>query len=143
MSAFKEFSLLPSIIDRLKLKGYKQATPIQKACIPALINGCDLLGIAQTGTGKTTAFGIPMIEKIDVKNPKVQALIIAPTRELAIQVSEELYRIGADKRARVLSVYGGQDIQRQIRAMKKNPHIIVGTPGRLPEPTPTKKHDNP
>ncbi|NQD66466.1 DEAD/DEAH box helicase [Bacillus haikouensis] len=111
--------------------GFEEATPIQASTIPAGLEGKDIIGQAQTGTGKTTAFGIPMIEKIDMKNPNVQALVIAPTRELAIQVSEELYRIGSDKRARVLSVYGGQDIQRQIRAMKKNPHIIVGTPGRL------------
>ncbi|MBO1912945.1 DEAD/DEAH box helicase, partial [Microvirga sp. 3-52] len=86
---------------------------------------------AQTGTGKTTAFGVPIIEKIDTSNRSVQALVIAPTRELAIQVSEEIYRIGKDKRAKVLSVYGGQEIGRQIRALRNNPQIIVGTPGRL------------
>ncbi|MEC1049027.1 DEAD/DEAH box helicase, partial [Bacillus safensis] len=83
------------------------------------------------GTGKTAAFGIPLVEKIDPASPNIQAIIIAPTRELAIQVSEELYKIGQDKRARVLPIYGGQDIGRQIRSLKKNPHIIVGTPGRL------------
>jgi ATP-dependent RNA helicase DeaD len=118
-------------LKSVKRMGFEEATPIQASTIPAGLAGKDIIGQAQTGTGKTTAFGIPMIEKIDMKNPNVQALVIAPTRELAIQVSEELYRIGSDKRARVLSVYGGQDIQRQIRAMKKNPHIIVGTPGRL------------
>ncbi|MGM0830943.1 MAG: DEAD/DEAH box helicase [Bacillota bacterium] len=131
MTKFADLNLSASTLKSIKRMGFEEATPIQASTIPVGLEGKDIIGQAQTGTGKTTAFGIPMIEKIDVKNPNVQALIIAPTRELAIQVSEELYRIGADKRARVLSVYGGQDIQRQIRAMKKNPHIIVGTPGRL------------
>ena len=91
----------------------------------------DIIGQAQTGTGKTAAFGIPMIEKIDIKNPNIQALIIAPTRELAIQVSEELYKLGYDKKVRLLSVYGGQEISRQIRALKNKPQVIVGTPGRI------------
>ena len=90
-----------------------------------------MIGQAQTGTGKTTAFGVPMIDKIDYSKDIIQGIIIAPTRELAIQVSEELYKIGYGKRARVLSIYGGQDINRQIRALKRPPHIIVGTPGRL------------
>lgn len=131
MTKFADLNLSASTLKSIKRMGFEEATPIQASTIPVGLEGKDIIGQAQTGTGKTTAFGIPMIEKIDVKNPNVQALIIAPTRELAIQVSEELYRIGSDKRARVLSVYGGQDIQRQIRAMKKNPHIIVGTPGRL------------
>ncbi|XXM71554.1 DEAD/DEAH box helicase [Lysinibacillus sphaericus] len=131
MTKFSDLNLSASTLKSIKRMGFEEATPIQASTIPAGLEGKDIIGQAQTGTGKTTAFGIPMIEKIDMKNPNVQALVIAPTRELAIQVSEELYRIGSDKRARVLSVYGGQDIQRQIRAMKKNPHIIVGTPGRL------------
>jgi ATP-dependent RNA helicase DeaD len=131
LTKFSDLNLSASTLKSVKRMGFEEATPIQASTIPAGLAGKDIIGQAQTGTGKTTAFGIPMIEKIDMKNPNVQALVIAPTRELAIQVSEELYRIGSDKRARVLSVYGGQDIQRQIRAMKKNPHIIVGTPGRL------------
>ncbi|WP_435367206.1 DEAD/DEAH box helicase, partial [Domibacillus tundrae] len=111
--------------------GFEEATPIQSETIPLGLAGKDIIGQAQTGTGKTTAFGIPMVEKIDTKNEAIQGLIIAPTRELAIQVSEELYKIGSGKRARVLAVYGGQDIQRQIRALKQRPHIIVGTPGRI------------
>lgn len=111
--------------------GFEEATPIQAKTIPLSKQGKDLIGQAQTGTGKTAAFGIPLIEKIDVKSPHVQGIIIAPTRELAIQVSEELYKIGMDARAKVLAVYGGSDIQRQIRSLKKGPHIIVGTPGRI------------
>ncbi|WP_373306740.1 degradosome RNA helicase CshA [Lederbergia ruris] len=111
--------------------GFEEATPIQAKTIPLSMQGKDLIGQAQTGTGKTAAFGIPLIEKIDVRSSHVQGIIIAPTRELAIQVSEELFKIGRDARARVLAVYGGSDIQRQIRALKKGPHIIVGTPGRI------------
>jgi len=111
--------------------GFEEATPIQEGTIRFAIEGRDVLGQAQTGTGKTAAFGIPLIEKIDPKNPNIQALVIAPTRELAIQVSEELYKIGYDKRVKLLSVYGGQEIGRQIRALKNKPQIIVGTPGRI------------
>ncbi|ANU15559.1 DEAD/DEAH box helicase [Planococcus halocryophilus] len=111
--------------------GFEEATPIQEGTIRLGMEGKDIIGQAQTGTGKTTAFGIPLIEKIDTKNGDVQGLIIAPTRELAIQVSEELYRLGQDKNVRILSVYGGQEISRQIRALKNRPQIIVGTPGRL------------
>ena len=111
--------------------GFEEATPIQEGTVRFGMEGRDVIGQAQTGTGKTAAFGIPIIEKIDIRNPAVQALVIAPTRELAIQVSEEIYRIGADKRVRILSVYGGQEIGRQIRALRNNPQIIVGTPGRI------------
>jgi len=111
--------------------GFEEATPIQEGTIKLGMEGLDIIGQAQTGTGKTTAFGVPIIEKIDTSNRAIQALVIAPTRELAIQVSEEIYRIGNDKRAKVLAVYGGQEIGRQIRALRNNPQIIVGTPGRL------------
>jgi ATP-dependent RNA helicase DeaD len=111
--------------------GFEEATPIQEGTISFAKEGRDIIGQAQTGTGKTAAFGIPLIEKIDINNPAIQGLIIAPTRELAIQVSEELHKIGYDTRARILSVYGGQDIGRQIRALKNKPQIIVGTPGRI------------
>jgi len=111
--------------------GFEEATPIQEGTIKFGLEGKDIIGQAQTGTGKTAAFGIPLIEKIDTNNPNIQGLIIAPTRELAIQVSEELYKIGYDKRVKILSVYGGQDISRQIRALKNRPQIIVGTPGRI------------
>ncbi|AJD90136.1 DEAD/DEAH box helicase [Jeotgalibacillus malaysiensis] len=131
MTLFSELPISPVIQKSIKRMGFEEATPIQAGTIPLSAEGKDIIGQAQTGTGKTAAFGIPMLEKVDTKSSAIQGLIIAPTRELAIQVSEELYKIGSDKRVRVLSVYGGQDIQRQIRAMKKRPHIIVGTPGRL------------
>lgn len=111
--------------------GFEEATPIQEGTIRLGMEGKDIIGQAQTGTGKTTAFGIPLVEKIDTRDGNVQGLVIAPTRELAIQVSEELYRLGKDKNVRILSVFGGQEIGRQIRALKNRPQIIVGTPGRL------------
>lgn len=111
--------------------GFEEATPVQAETIPLSLENKDLIGQAQTGTGKTAAFGIPLIDKIDKDSNVIQGIVIAPTRELAVQVSEELYKIGYGKRARVLAIYGGQDINRQIRALKNHPHIIVGTPGRI------------
>lgn len=131
LTNFSELNLSPAILKSLKRMGFEEASPIQAKTIPLSTQGKDIIGQAQTGTGKTAAFGIPLIEKIDTKNPNIQGIIIAPTRELAIQVSEELYKIGYDARTRVLAVYGGQDIQRQIKALKKGPQIIVGTPGRI------------
>lgn len=131
MTLFSELGLDRTTMKSIEKMGFEEATPIQAQTIPIGLEGKDLIGQAQTGTGKTVAFGIPLMEKIDLKDENVQGIIIAPTRELAIQVSEELFKLGYGKRARVLAVYGGQDIDRQIRALKKKPHIIVGTPGRL------------
>ncbi|MUV06040.1 DEAD/DEAH box helicase [Planococcaceae bacterium Storch 2/2-2] len=131
MTKFSELNISESTQGALERMGFEEATPIQEGTIRYGIEGKDVIGQAQTGTGKTAAFGIPIIEKIDTSNKAVQALVIAPTRELAIQVSEEIYKIGHGKRARVLSVFGGQDIGRQIRALRNNPQIIVGTPGRI------------
>ncbi|MGE7622335.1 DEAD/DEAH box helicase [Viridibacillus sp. NPDC096237] len=131
MTNFSELNVSASIQKSLQRMGFEEATPIQEGTISFAKEGRDIIGQAQTGTGKTAAFGIPLIEKIDINNPAIQGLIIAPTRELAIQVSEELHKIGYDTRARILSVYGGQDIGRQIRALKNKPQIIVGTPGRI------------
>ncbi|RAM15401.1 ATP-dependent RNA helicase CshA, partial [Listeria ivanovii] len=131
MTKFSEFGLDEKIVKSVNRMGFEEATPIQEKTIPLGLAGKDLIGQAQTGTGKTAAFGLPMIHKIDQKSNNVQALIIAPTRELAIQVSEELYKLSYDKHVRVLAVYGGSDISRQIRSLKKNPQIVVGTPGRI------------
>ncbi|NGQ94131.1 DEAD/DEAH box helicase [Brevibacillus sp. SYP-B805] len=111
--------------------GFEEATPIQEKVIPLALSGADLIGQAQTGTGKTAAFSIPLIEKIDVDSPAIQGLVLAPTRELAIQVAEELSKFGVHKGVRHLPIYGGQDIGRQIRALKNRPHVIIATPGRL------------
>nr|WP_184247890.1 DEAD/DEAH box helicase [Gracilibacillus halotolerans] len=111
--------------------GFEEATPIQAQTIPLAITGKDVIGQAQTGTGKTAAFGIPMIEKIEPNARKIQGLVVAPTRELAIQVSEELHKLGRENRVKTLPVYGGQHMERQIKALKNGPHIVVATPGRL------------
>lgn len=131
LTNFSELNISESTLRSIKRMGFEEATPIQEGTVTFAMAGRDVLGQAQTGTGKTAAFGIPLIEKIDPKNPNIQALVIAPTRELAIQVSEELYKLGYDKRVKLLSVYGGQEIGRQIRALKNKPQIIVGTPGRI------------
>ncbi|MDX2319587.1 MAG: DEAD/DEAH box helicase [Moritella sp.] len=136
MSEFKEFSLLESIIDRVSLKGYKQPTPIQKECIPALINGHDLLGIAQTGTGKTAAFSLPIINnfgrnKIDLKAKSTRSLILTPTRELASQIMQNIddYSDGLGLETKV--VYGGVGRQAQVDSIALGLDILVATPGRL------------
>ncbi|PLR77301.1 DEAD/DEAH box helicase [Bacillus sp. V3-13] len=131
MTKFQDLGLSPALMKSVQKMGFEEATPIQAQTIPLSLENKDIIGQAQTGTGKTAAFGIPLVEKIDKDQDVIQGIIIAPTRELAIQVSEELYKIGYGKRTRVLAIYGGQDINRQIRALKKNPHIIVGTPGRI------------
>jgi len=136
MSEFKALSLLESIIDRLSLKGYKQPTPIQKECIPALINGNDLLGIAQTGTGKTAAFSLPIINnfgrnKIDIQAKSTRSLILTPTRELASQIMQNIddYSDGIGLKTKV--VYGGVGRQSQVDSIAVGLDILVATPGRL------------
>jgi ATP-dependent RNA helicase DeaD len=131
LTKFEDLGLSQATLESVLKMGFEEATPIQAETIPMGLANKDLIGQAQTGTGKTAAFGIPLVEKVDVTKDAIQGIIIAPTRELAIQVSEELYKIGSGKRVRVLSIYGGQDISRQIRSLKKYPHIIVGTPGRV------------
>lgn len=130
MTTFSDFGLSNEIVKALSNMGFEEPTPIQAQAIPIGMKGKDMIGQAQTGTGKTTAFGVPLLEQIDL-NEGIQGLVLAPTRELAVQVAEELNRIGQVKGVRTLPVYGGQDITRQIRALKKRPHIIAATPGRL------------
>lgn len=128
---FSELGLSNKLLKAIKRSGYEEATPIQAETIPMVLEGQDVIGQAQTGTGKTAAFGLPIIEHVDTDNPAIQALIISPTRELAIQTEEELFRLGKEKRVKIQVVYGGADIRRQIRSLEKNPQILVGTPGRL------------
>lgn len=130
-TTFHDFNLDPKVLRAVTELGFEEPTPIQLKAIPVALSGRDLIGQAQTGTGKTAAFGIPLVNKIDAKGDRVVALILAPTRELAIQVAEEIGKLSRFKGVRSLPIYGGQDIGRQIRALKKNPHIIIGTPGRL------------
>ena len=129
--SFEDFKISPPVLSALTKMGFKEPSPIQVQTLEYALAGHDLIGQAQTGTGKTAAFGIPIIEKIDPSNRKVQALVMAPTRELAIQVSEEINRIGRDKGVYSLPVYGGQSIIIQLDGLKRGPHIVVGTPGRL------------
>lgn len=131
MTTFRELNLSESILRAIADMGFEEATPIQEQAIPLALESKDLIGQAQTGTGKTAAFGLPLIERIDTESPDVQALIIAPTRELAVQVAEELNRLAKYAGVQTLPIYGGQDIERQIRSLKKRPQIIAGTPGRL------------
>ncbi|MDR1568140.1 MAG: DEAD/DEAH box helicase [Streptococcaceae bacterium] len=127
---FNELGLSSEILESIERVGFEEATPIQAQTIPLALDGKDVIGQAQTGTGKTAAFGLPTLQKMDVSRG-IQTLIIAPTRELAVQTQEELFRLGRDKHVKVQAVYGGADISRQIRALKNNPQIVVGTPGRL------------
>ncbi|AGB41075.1 DNA/RNA helicase, superfamily II [Halobacteroides halobius DSM 5150] len=129
---FTELNLSPEINKAVEDMGFEEATPIQSQAIPHLLTGKDVIGQAQTGTGKTAAFGIPVLEKVDPNSKDVQALILCPTRELAIQVSEELGRLGKYKnKITTLPIYGGQSIGRQIKALKKGVQVVIGTPGRL------------
>ena len=129
---FEEMNLSDDIKRAVEAMGFEEASPIQSQAIPILMEGKDIIGQAQTGTGKTAAFGIPILEMINQKDNSVQALILCPTRELSIQVAQEITRLGKFKRAlNVLPIYGGQPIDRQIRALKKGVQIVVGTPGRV------------
>ena len=136
MSEFKAFSLLESIIDRVSLKGYTQPTPIQRECIPVLINGNDLLGIAQTGTGKTAAFSLPIINnfgrnKVDIKPKSTRSLILTPTRELASQIMQNIDDYSDSLELKTKVVYGGVGRQAQVDAIALGLDILVATPGRL------------
>ena len=129
---FTELNLSPEILKAVADMGFEETTPIQSLAIPKMIEGVDLIGQAQTGTGKTAAFGIPILEKIVPKEKKGQALIMCPTRELAIQVAEELKSLSKYKKGiNIVPVYGGQPIVRQMSALHKGAHIVIGTPGRI------------
>ena len=128
---FKELGLDHDLLKAIAQSGFEEATPIQAETIPLVLAGKDVIGQAQTGTGKTAAFGLPILQNIDKADRSIQALVISPTRELAIQTQEELYRLGQDKKIKVQAVYGGADIRRQIRQLSEHPQIEVGTPGRI------------
>ncbi|MCL2335675.1 MAG: DEAD/DEAH box helicase [Endomicrobia bacterium] len=129
---FTELNLSNEILKAVQDMGFEEATPIQTLAIPKMMSGSDIIGQAQTGTGKTAAFGIPILEKIDAKNKNVQAIILCPTRELAIQVAEELKLLSKYKKGlNIVPVYGGQPINRQMMALSKGAQIIIGTPGRV------------
>jgi ATP-dependent RNA helicase DeaD len=129
---FDELNLSPLVLKAIVALGFEETTPIQSESIPLLMQGHDITGHAQTGTGKTAAFAIPIIEGIEMDKTEIQALVICPTRELVIQVTDEFRKLlKYNDDVFVVPVYGGQEIDRQLRALKKFPQIIVGTPGRM------------
>ena len=129
---FNELSISNDIKRALERMGFSDATPIQEQAIPPLLNGEDIIAQAPTGTGKTCAFGIPAVELVDRNEEFIQAVVLCPTRELAIQITHELNQVSAfSERLKVVAVYGGQPIERQILALKRKPQIVVATPGRL------------
>jgi ATP-dependent RNA helicase DeaD len=131
ITTFGEIELSKKLLQAVSDMGFEEPSPIQSQTIPLVLEGHDVVGQAQTGTGKTAAFGIPTIEKIVDGSRHIQALVLTPTRELAIQIAEEFNKIGKYKRVKTLPIYGGQSIDRQIRSLKFGVQIVVGTPGRL------------
>ncbi len=128
---FSMFELHPQVLQAITDLGYEVPTPIQERAIPALLAGRDVLGQAQTGTGKTAAFALPLLHKLDNSVRGVQGLVVTPTRELALQVSKAVYEYGRLRGVRVLAVYGGQSYDRQISRLERGVDIVVGTPGRM------------
>ena len=129
---FSELGLSAELLKAIDKLGYEQAAPIQAAAIPVLMTGKDIVGQSMTGSGKTAAFGIPAVEKVDPNIRAVQVLILCPTRELAIQVSEEIHKLAFFKRGiNCLPIYGGQSYERQFFGLKQGAQIVIGTPGRV------------
>ena len=128
---FGNLSVSYDIACSLQNMGYQNPSPVQEQCIPTMLAGSDVVGQAMTGTGKTSAFGIPMVERINPIKQGVQGLVLAPTRELAMQVRDEISKLSQFKKLRVVACYGGQAINTQIIALERGAHIVVGTPGRL------------
>ena len=132
LNGFEELELRPELMRALSDMGFSQATPIQERAIPPLLEGRDVIAKAPTGTGKTCSFGIPLLECFRPDCHDIQGIVICPTRELCIQIAEDLKLLAAyTPEIHIVALYGGQSIQRQITALKKEPHIVVATPGRL------------
>ena len=128
--SFADLDLRPELVQALASLGYEEPTPIQREAIPAMLSGRDVLGQAATGTGKTAAFALPLLQRLRPGGSSPRALVLAPTRELAMQVSEAVHRYGRDLGARVLPVYGGQPIGRQLKVLERGVDVVVATPGR-------------
>ena len=132
LEKFAALGLTDRTLAALSEKGFETPTRIQEACIPLLLKEeADVVGQAQTGTGKTAAFGLPILEIVEPKVRKVQALILSPTRELAMQVAEEIDSLQGDRGLSILPVYGGSSMELQLRRLKSGTHVVVGTPGRI------------
>ena len=129
LSGFHGLGIAPRLLEKKKKKGFKSPTPIQSQAIPVAVLGKDLMGIAQTGTGKTLGFGIPMLQRI--AQNKFKGLVLLPTRELALQVNESLQNIGSPLGLKTAVLIGGESMHRQLMALKKDPHVVIATPGRL------------
>src|SRR5437764_5492418 len=127
MTTFKELGLSEPLLDALQHLGYEDPTPIQEQAIPGLLEGRDVIGQAQTGTGKTAAFGLPLLEYIDVDDDEVQALVLTPTRELCIQVTQALRAYGQRRGIQVVAVFGGAPIRNQVAQLKQGGQVVVGT----------------
>src|SRR5690349_7005402 len=129
---FDELQLSEELQKAVADMGFTEASPIQSEAIPYILEGRDVIGQAQTGTGKTAAFGIPALELIDTSDKSVQVLVLCPTRELALQVSEEFRKLAKYKKGlRIPAIYGGESIERQIKELKAGVQIVIGTPGRV------------
>lgn len=132
MNHFIKLGISEKLAEALKIHGITDPTPIQQKAIPLLIDGKDIVAQSQTGTGKTFAFVLPILEKIDTSNPNIQALIVTPTRELALQITNEIQKLIQHLEGiNILTVYGGQDVESQLKKLKRNIHIVIATPGRL------------
>ena len=129
--SFLSLGIKQDIDNLMKQNGINEPTPVQELAIPVILTGRDVLVQAQTGTGKTLAFLLPMLQNIKISSPAVQGLIITPTRELALQITKVAEKIGKVNGVRVLTIYGGQDIDRQLKKLNAAPHIVIGTPGRI------------
>ena len=128
---FNDFNLSKEVLKAVVEMGFEEPSPIQKQAIPTMLNNEDIIGQAQTGTGKTASFGIPIVEKVNKNSKTTQAMVLCPTRELSIQVAEEISKLAKYKGVTVVPIYGGQPIERQIRSLKMGVQVIVGTPGRV------------
>jgi ATP-dependent RNA helicase DeaD len=128
---FAGLELSTPVLRALADMGFEEPSPIQEQTIPFVLAGRDVIGQAQTGTGKTAAFGVPIVERVDPRTARIQALVLTPTRELCLQVAGEIAKIGKYRNVRTLPVYGGQSIDRQVRALAQGVQVVVGTPGRL------------
>jgi len=129
--SFTGLGLSADKVHHLEQLGFREPTPIQAQAVPHLLSGRDVVGQAQTGTGKTAAFALPLLEQIDPRIPVLQSLILTPTRELAIQVCQAMRDLNTDRSLKILAVYGGQSIDQQMRRLRRGSHVVVGTPGRV------------
>jgi len=128
---FESFGLNDNIMKAIKEAGFREPSPVQEQAIPLVLEGHDIVAQAQTGTGKTAAFGLPAMSMIDPSSKKVEILVVTPTRELATQVSDELYTLGRENGINTVTIYGGSSYTRQISLVEKGASVIVATPGRL------------